>query len=160
MKRISSLFLVSLLSGVTTLGAYKLFIENKNYNKSIVTEAPNYYGKSVGLAAENIDFVEAADKAVHTVVHVKNVSIRTVSNPILQYFYGSQGGQQQEQIGTGSGVIISEDGYIVTNNHVIKDATEYEIQRQIDIVESGEKVIQQTRLWDTKLKKTYASEEQ
>jgi aspartyl-tRNA(Asn)/glutamyl-tRNA(Gln) amidotransferase subunit B len=38
----------------------------------------------------------------------------------------------------------------------IKDATEYEIQRQIDIVESGEKVIQQTRLWDTKLKKTYA----
>ena len=127
MKRISSLFLVSLLSGVTTLGAYKLFIENKNYNKSIVTEAPNYYGKSVGLAAENIDFVEAADKAVHTVVHVKNVSIRTVSNPILQYFYGSQGGQQQEQIGTGSGVIISEDGYIVTNNHVIKDATELEI---------------------------------
>ncbi len=127
MKRISSLFLVSLFSGAITLGAYKLFIENKNYSKSIVTEAPNYYGKSVGLAAENIDFVEAADKAVHTVVHVKNVSIRTVSNPILEYFYGSQGGQQQEQIGTGSGVIISEDGYIVTNNHVIKDATDLEI---------------------------------
>jgi Do/DeqQ family serine protease len=46
----------------------------------------------------------------------------------MQFFYGSNGGsQQEEQIGTGSGVIISEDGYIVTNNHVIKDATELEV---------------------------------
>jgi Do/DeqQ family serine protease len=45
----------------------------------------------------------------------------------MEFFYGSRGGQQQEQIGTGSGVIISEDGYIVTNNHVIKDATDLEI---------------------------------
>lgn len=127
MKRISSLFLVSLFSGAMTLGAYKLFIEKEGNGNSIVTQAPAYYGKSVGLAAEDIDFTEAADKAVHTVVHVKNVSIRTVSNPIMEFFYGSRGGQQQEQIGTGSGVIISEDGYIVTNNHVIKDATELEI---------------------------------
>ncbi len=127
MKRISSLFLLSLLSGATTLGAYKLFIEKDNISNSIVTQAPSYYGKSVGLAAENINFVDAADKAVHTVVHVKNVTIRRVSNPIMEFFYGSRGGQQQEQIGTGSGVIISEDGYIVTNNHVIKDATDLEI---------------------------------
>jgi Do/DeqQ family serine protease len=46
---------------------------------------------------------------------------------MMQWFYGTNGGQQQEQIGTGSGVIISEDGYIVTNNHVIKDATELEV---------------------------------
>jgi Do/DeqQ family serine protease len=45
----------------------------------------------------------------------------------MELFYGQRGGQQQEQIGTGSGVIISEDGYIVTNNHVIKDATELEV---------------------------------
>ena len=128
MKRISSLFLVSLMSGATTLGAYKLFIEKDASKNSIVTEAPAFYGKAVGLGAENIDFVSAADKAVHSVVHVKNVSVRTVYNPIMEYFYGTRGGgQQQEQIGTGSGVIISEDGYIVTNNHVIKDATELEI---------------------------------
>jgi len=127
MKRVSSLFLVSLFSGAVTLGAYKLFIEKNNNGKSIVTQAPSYFGKTVGLGAENIDFVDAADKAVHTVVHVKNVSVRTVSNPIMEFFYGSRGGQQQEQIGTGSGVIISEDGYIVTNNHVIQNATDLEI---------------------------------
>jgi S1-C subfamily serine protease len=46
---------------------------------------------------------------------------------MLEYYYGYKGGQTQEQVGTGSGVIISADGYIVTNNHVIKDASEIEI---------------------------------
>ncbi len=127
MKRLSSLFLVSLLSGATTLGAYKLFIEKEVNGNSIVTQAPNSFGRTVGMGAENIDFTAAAENAVHTVVHVKNVSTRTVYNPIMEFFYGSRGGQQQEQIGTGSGVIISQDGYIVTNNHVIKDASELEV---------------------------------
>jgi serine protease Do len=130
MKNFSKLFVVALLSGATTLGAYKLiFDENSTISPSqnLVSVATPNYGKTVGLGAENIDFVDAADKAVHSVVHVKNVSYRTVSNPILEYYYGYRGGQQQEQIGTGSGVIISEDGYIVTNNHVIKDAQDIEI---------------------------------
>lgn len=126
MKRLSSLFLVSLMSGATTLGAYKLFFE-KNSRNSIVTSAPSSYNKVVGLSNDAVDFTTAAENAVHTVVHVKNVSVRTVYNPIMEYFYGYRGGQQQEQVGTGSGVIISEDGYIVTNNHVIKDATDLEV---------------------------------
>jgi len=130
MKRFSSLFLVSLLSGAVTLGSYKLLFDDNGFfskNKSITTSAPNSYGRTVGLSAEAVDFTEAADKTIHTVVHVKNVSRKSVSNPILEYFYGYRGDQLQEQIGTGSGVIISEDGYIVTNNHVIKDASEIEI---------------------------------
>lgn len=127
MKRFSSLFLVALLSGATTLAGYKLFIENLQKENSIVTSASNSYAKTVGFSGTNIDFTVAADKAIHTVVHVKNVSYRTVSNPIMEFFYGARGGQQQEQIGTGSGVIISEDGYIVTNNHVINEATELEV---------------------------------
>lgn len=128
MKRFSSLFLVSLLSGATTISAYKLFVEKDFERNSIVTQAQNSYGRNVGLSSETVDFTDAADKAVHTVVHVKNVSVRTVYNPIAEFFYGSRGGaQQQEQIGTGSGVIISADGYIVTNNHVIKDASELEV---------------------------------
>ena len=127
MKRLSSLFLISLLSGATTLGAYKLFIEGKSNRDSIVSMVPNNYAKNVGFSNEAVDFTTAAENTVHTVVHVKNVSVRTVFNPMMQWFYGSNGGQQQEQVGTGSGVIISEDGYIVTNNHVIKDATELEV---------------------------------
>ena len=128
MKRFSGLFLVSLFSGIITLGAYKLLFENNNGRNSIVTQAQPNYNKNTSLGAENIDFTDAAEKTVHSVVHVKNVSVRTVYNPIMQFMYGSNGGsQQQEQVGTGSGVIISEDGYIVTNNHVIKDATELEV---------------------------------
>lgn len=131
MKRFSSLFFLSLLSGAVTLGSYKLLFEGNGYfsknQNSILTLAPNSYGKQVSLSAEAVDFTEAADKTIHTVVHVKNVSRKNVSNPILEYFYGFQGNQLQEQVGTGSGVIISEDGYIVTNNHVVKDASEIEI---------------------------------
>lgn len=131
MKRFSTLFSISLLSGAVTLGSYKLLFDNDGYfsgNKNpIVTVASDSYGKSVGLSAENVDFTEAAEKTIHTVVHVKNVSRKTVTNPMLEYFYGYGGQSQQEQVGTGSGVIISEDGYIVTNNHVVKDASEIEI---------------------------------
>ena len=131
MKRFSQLFLVSLLSGATTLGAYKLFFDTNGLlssNKSpITTVATDSYTKKVGLSPEVLDFTEAAEKTIHTVVHVKNVSYKTVSNPMLEYYYGYKGGQTQEQVGTGSGVIISEDGYIVTNNHVVKGASEIEI---------------------------------
>ena len=131
MKRFSNLFLVSLLSGVTTLSAYKLLFDDNGYfssNKnSIVTDAPNSYARNVGLSTDVLDFTEAADKTIHTVVHVKNVSRQTISNPLMEFFYGFGGAQSQEQVGTGSGVIISEDGYIVTNNHVVKNASEIEI---------------------------------
>lgn len=130
MKKISSLFLVSLLSGVTTLGAYKLVFDNDSARNSELSVAPSYthYAKPVGLSAEAIDFTEAAERTIHTVVHVKNVSYSTLpSNPILEFMYGYRGGQQQAQIGTGSGVIITEDGYVVTNNHVIQNASELEV---------------------------------
>lgn len=131
MKNFTNLLAVALLSGVTTLGAYKLLFDGDGYlskdKKLVLTTASNNYQKNVGLSPEAIDFTAAADKAVHTVVHVKNVSYSSVSDPIMEYFYGYKGTQQQEQIGSGSGVIISEDGYIVTNNHVIKEASEIEI---------------------------------
>lgn len=131
MKRFSNLFLVSLLSGATTLGAYKLLFDNDSYfsnnKKTITTLASDNYTKRVGLSSDVLDFTEAADKTIHTVVHVKNVSHQKVRDPMLEFFYGYKGGQSQEQVGTGSGVIISEDGYIVTNNHVVRDASEIEI---------------------------------
>ena len=78
MKRFSNLFLVSLLSGATTLGAYKLLFDNNGYfsnNKNtLTTTATDSYTKRVGLNSEVLDFTEAAEKTVHTVVHVKDVS--------------------------------------------------------------------------------------
>ena len=127
MKNTANLFLVSLFSGMVTLGAYKLFFEEQTTASNIVTTAPSYQTKNVGLTAEAIDFTEAAETALNQVVHVKNVSYRTISNPIMEFMYGYRGGEQQQQIGTGSGVIISEDGYIVTNNHVINEAQDIEI---------------------------------
>lgn len=127
MKRYSGLFLVSIMSGIVTLSAYKLLFESSLSTNSIVSVAPNNYNKTVGFSGEGVDFTVAADKSLHSVVHVKNVSRVSVTNPIMQFFYGGSGIQHQEQVGTGSGVIISEDGYIVTNNHVIKEAQDIEI---------------------------------
>jgi Do/DeqQ family serine protease len=106
-----------------TLGAYKLFLEPKSTGK-ITLASPNY-NKNVSLGAENIDFTTAAENTIHAVVHVKNKTISKV--PYLDFFYGYRGDREQTQIGTGSGVIITEDGYIVTNNHVIQNATELEV---------------------------------
>jgi len=128
MNKFSSLLVVSLLSGTITLGAYKLFFDENSGAKSKLSIASDNYARNVSLGAENVDFTTAAENAVHYVVHVKNVTVSEVpSNPIMEYFYGYRGGQQQTQIGTGSGVIITEDGYIVTNNHVIQNATELEV---------------------------------
>jgi len=126
MRRILSVFAVSLVSGAMTLAGYKYFIE-PHAAGSLVTVSPWAQTRTVGLSSDAVDFTDAAEKAIHTVVHVKNVSVRTINNPIMEFMFGFHGGQQQEQIGTGSGVIISEDGYIVTNNHVIKEANEIEI---------------------------------
>ncbi len=130
MKRLSGLFLIALMSGGITLGAYKMFFERPSFTQDGITTlatlpVANY--KNVGFTAEAPDFTEAAELALNSVVHVKNVSYRQVNDPMLEFFYGYRGGQQQAQVGTGSGVIISADGYIVTNNHVINGASEIEI---------------------------------
>lgn len=127
MKRISGLFLVALFSSAVTLGAYKLINNTDSSSGLSIAPPASVYNRTVGLGAETVDFTAAAEKAVHTVVHVKNVSYTTVQSP-LDYFFGIRSdGRQQAQIGTGSGVIITEDGYIVTNNHVIQNASELEV---------------------------------
>ena len=61
-------------------------------------------------------------------MHVKNTAIKTQSDPWAELFYGrGSGTRKYEQVGTGSGVIISEDGFIVTNNHVIDGASDLEV---------------------------------
>jgi len=74
------------------------------------------------------DFVNAAEKAIKSVVHIKS---KYLSNEIYGYydpFYGRRYyNQPKEKLASGSGVIISEDGYIITNRHVINEAEEIEV---------------------------------
>ena len=66
-----------------------------------------------------------ANLLVHSVVHVKNTTLSKGYTSFEDLFFGRP--QQRPQIGTGSGVIISPDGYIITNNHVIEGAESMEI---------------------------------
>ena len=133
MKKILSLILASALGGALTLGAYLLFFDSINdgvsvENNKIPIAIPVNYSPTRVAAAEKTDFTEIADKTVHAVVHVKNVSLAPVnSSPLYEFFYGQSGQNVKRVVGSGSGVIISPDGYIITNNHVIKGAKELEI---------------------------------
>ena len=131
MKRTANLFVVALLAGGITLGAYKLFFEKETYNylsddngASFVTTS-NLTASARGAGINEVDFTIAAEKTVNAVVHVKNMAL-VERNGVSQFFYGSEA-TQRPQVGTGSGVIISPDGYIVTNNHVIAKSTKLEV---------------------------------
>lgn len=132
MKKIITLVFVSVLGGLLTLGGYKFFIENES--QSLTVEQSNDYPVYVPASTHNTannsaayapDFVEAAEKSIDAVVHVKNTAIVNSPTSMRDLFYGRS--SQRAQVGTGSGVIISPTGYIVTNNHVIKNANEISI---------------------------------
>ncbi len=76
-----------------------------------------------------IDFTYAAEQTVHAVVHVhtKQMVGGQAENPIMEWFYGDRYSKPREVSGYGSGVIISADGYIITNNHVIEDAESVDV---------------------------------
>lgn len=126
MKQTIRLFLVALFAGAITLGGYKYF-EKKEFISFAPQQTSNYIPTNFSSSAEgmNTDFTEAAEKSVHAVVHVKNTTVSRQPTNIIEYFQG--GGQPRAMVGSGSGVIISPDGYIVTNNHVIANASNLEV---------------------------------
>ncbi len=75
------------------------------------------------------DFTFAAEQTVHGVVHVKTRATvsSSYSNPLYEFFYGPGSSQPRVVSGFGSGVIVTADGYIVTNNHVIEEADEVDV---------------------------------
>tara|TARA_R110001632_G_scaffold43376_6_gene110109 strand:+ start:107627 stop:109009 length:1383 start_codon:yes stop_codon:yes gene_type:complete len=132
MKKFFSFLSIAILGGIITLGGYKAFIEKpvvieKSNEQPLQTFQTNF--KSPEFEANlstysPTSFTEAAEKTVHAVVHVKNTAIKSSINSWNDFFNGPR---KYEQVGTGSGVIISADGYIVTNNHVIDGATNLQI---------------------------------
>ena len=132
MKRGILITLLSALAGGLT--AYAVVGLMANDNVQMVQNVDGAQFRTVSLAHDSYpDFTYAAETAVDAVVYVKVSATQTMQqapNSIFDFFFGfpQQGApQQRERTGSGSGVIIREDGYIVTNNHVIDGASKIEV---------------------------------
>lgn len=139
--------LVSLLSASVSLLGYKYFLEPKPYQSNENQQTvrfSNYIDESKTVVPEGLNFVYAANYVTPAVVHVKTyyAQARTGYNhrqsPYEDFFrdffgepYQQQAPRQQNPSNkpqaSGSGVIISNDGYIVTNNHVIENSSKIEV---------------------------------
>lgn len=112
------------LAGAHALGWTGKTVVIENTQSSVPTALANLPSSS---AAVPTDFVVAAEASVEAVVHVKITAERAQNyyNPFNDLFFGRPSTPQKQEIqGSGSGVILSSDGFIVTNNHVISGAKE------------------------------------
>ena len=129
MKLYIKILSVSTLCSILTLLVYsniskddKIDYQTKFISDSISAfSVNNTTQKNLGISSL-LDLTFAASKTIDAVVHVKNTSIVEESDSwALQFFYGDD---SKKKVGTGSGVIISPDGYIITNYHVIENSSE------------------------------------
>ncbi len=132
-KNIIIHFLVAIIAGLVAVFAYAKIAGTTTEVITYREDHPTWFTSLPDdFEADKFDFTYAAEKTVHGVVHVKTTSLRQRSmqrqDPFYEWFFGPRGDRQPEPVtGFGSGVIISKDGYIVTNYHVIENATDVEV---------------------------------
>lgn len=130
---------IVIVSAAVSTGTFK-YLEKRSGEVFYSNDSTQIFAKPVGFNLTNqtqafeTDFTVAAEKTVNAVVHIKSTvkSNDAVSSgdPFFDLFFGNRQRNQtkpQEKVGYGSGVIISSDGYIVTNNHVIDSSDDIEI---------------------------------
>ena len=129
MKLYLKILAISIASSVITLLLFSR-INNKDkidYETKLISDSISEFSIN-NTVQRNLggstlpDLTFAASKTIDAVVHVKNTSIVEESDSwALQFFYGDD---SKKKVGTGSGVIVSPDGYIITNHHVIENSSE------------------------------------
>lgn len=144
MKKIGVSLLTALVGGAVAIGGYKLF-ENKQQEKMTFEEQQKVFfaknpGNEILSSTGNPDFTQAAAAVSPGVVHIKVTMTARGSQrgggggspfDMFEEFFGmpqQRRAQPRQAQASGSGVLISPDGYIVTNNHVVEDADKIEIQ--------------------------------
>lgn len=133
-KKVLSVLAIAIVGGLVALGVNKLF--NNNSTSQSFDEHQNAKFTLAEKLADvpTVDFVSVADVATPAVVHIKTTMKEVAGggqqffNPFEDFFNGPMMPQQRgPQQATGSGVIIKKNGYIVTNNHVVENASKVEV---------------------------------
>lgn len=138
-KRFAGILLVSTIGGVIGVGAYTHYFKNQETGQLGGQATPiRLVNNAGGLPDGSVNFVQAAEMTVHTVVNIKTEFRQESFNsnfffndPFQNFLFGDRGRggmyPPQTQVASGSGVIISENGYIATNNHVVDHADKIEV---------------------------------